>query len=95
MLNAKVTLLGKSNKRYCFLVCTIKDIEKCKQGVVAVIQIRVSNNTLLEKVCGLHSLEKFPNNLILEKEQLVCVHKTKSLLETNNALQDLSSIEKL
>lgn len=93
MLNAKVTLLGKSNKRYRFLVCSEKAIAKCKQGVVAVIQISVCNNTLLEKVCGLYALEQFPTNLTLEKEQLLCLHKTKSMAETNHALQDLTSLE--
>ena len=89
MLNAKVTLIGKSNKRYRFSVCSDKTIAKCKQGVVAVIQISVCNNTLLEKVCSLYALEQFPTNLILPKEQLFCIHKTKSLLETAAALQDL------
>lgn len=93
MLNAKVTLIGDSNKRYRFSVCSDKTIAKCKQGVVAVIQISVYNHTLLEKVCGLYTLEQFPTNLILEKEQLLCIHKTKSLVETNNALQDLTSLE--
>ena len=93
MLNAKVTLLGKSNKRYRFSVCSDKTIAKCKQGVVAIIQISVCNNTLLEKVCSLYALEQFPTNLILEKEQLLCLHKTKSLAETNHALQDLTSLE--
>lgn len=89
MLNAKVTLIGKSNKRYRFSVCSDKTIAKCKQGVVAVIQISVCNNTLLEKVCSLYALEQFPTNLILPKEQLFCIHKTKSLVETAAALQDL------
>ena len=93
MLNAKVTLLGKSNKRYRFSVCSDKTIAKCKQGVVSIIQISVYNHTWLEKVCGLYTLEQFPTNLILEKEQLLCIHKTKSLVETNNALQDLTSLE--
>ena len=93
MLNAKVTLIGKSNKRYRFSVCSDKTIAKCKQGVVAIIQISVCNHTLLEKVCGLYTLEQFPTNLMLEKEQLLCIHKTKSLVETNNALQDLTSLE--
>lgn len=90
MLNAKVTLLGKSNKRYRFSVCSDKAIAKCKQGVIAVIQISVCNNTLLEKVCSLYALEQFPTNLILEKEQLLCIHKTKSMVQTNDALQDLN-----
>lgn len=89
MLNAKVTLIGKSNKRYRFSVCSDKTIAKCKQGVVAVIQISVCNNTLLEKVCGLYAIEQFPTNLILPKEQLFCIHKTKSLVETAAALQEL------
>ena len=89
MLNAKVTLIGKSNKRYRFSVCSDKTIAKSKQGVVAIIQISVCNHTLLEKVCGLYTLEQFPTNLILEKEQLLCIHKTKSLAETTAALQDL------
>ncbi len=93
MLNAKVTLLGKSNKRYRFLVCNNKTIEKSKQGVIAVIQISVCNHTLLEKVCGLYTLEQFPTNLILEKEQLLCIHKTKSMAQTNDALQDLTSLK--
>lgn len=93
MLNAKVTLIGNSNKRYRFSVCSDKTIAKCKQGVVAVIQVSVCNNTLLEKVCSLYSLEQFPTNFKLEKEQLLCIHKTKSLVETNNALQDLTSLE--
>lgn len=76
-----------------FLVCSEKAIAKCKQGVVAVIQISVCNNTLLEKVCGLYALEQFPTNLALEKEQLLCLHKTKSMAETNHALQDLTSLE--
>lgn len=91
MLNAKVTLLGKSNKRYCFSICSDTLIAKCKQGVVAVIQVSVCNNTLLEKVCSLYSLEQFPINLILEKEQLLCIHKTKSMAQTNDALQDLNA----
>ena len=93
MLNAKVTLLGKSNKRYRFSVCSDRTIAKCKQGLVAIIQISVCNNTLLEKVCSLYALEQFPTNLILEKEQLLCIHKTKSLAETIHALQDLTSLE--
>ena len=93
MLNAKVTLIGKSNKRYRFSVCSDKTIAKCKQGVVAIIQISVCNNTLLEKVCSLYALEQFPTNLILEKEQLLCLHKTQSLAETNHELQDLTSLE--
>jgi hypothetical protein len=93
MLNAKVTLIGKSNKRYRFSVCSDKTIAKCKQGVIAIIQISVCNNTLLEKVCSLYALEQFPTNLILQKEQLLCLHKTKSLAETNHVLQDLTSLE--
>jgi hypothetical protein len=89
MLNAKVTLIGKSNKRYRFSICSDKTIAKCKQGVVAIIQISVCNHTLLEKVCSLYALEQFPANLTLEKEQLLCIHKTKSLVQTNDALQDL------
>lgn len=91
MLNAKVTLLGKSNKRYCFSVCSDTLIAKCKQGVVAVIQVSVCNNTLLENVCSLYALEQFPTNFKLEKEQLLCIHKTKSMAQTNDALQDLNA----
>ena len=91
MLNAKVTLIGKSNKRYRFSVCSDKTIAKCKQGVVAVIQVSVCNNTLLEKVCSLYALEHFPINFKLEKEQLLCIHKTKSMAQTNDALQDLNA----
>lgn len=89
MLNAKVTLLGKSNKRYRFLVCNNKTIEKSKQGVVAIIQVSICNNTLLEKVCSLYALAQFPTNHKLEKEQLLCFHNTNSFAETTAALQDL------